>query len=69
MSFDNVVSVTGTVVPLASAVASALNQSIRSQQAEGKQFAPWFLNVAAVLNVFALNLDKAKQLLGLLKAG
>ena len=51
-------------VPLASAVASGINQVIR--QAEGKP-SKGLLIFSSVLNVLALNLDKAAQLVGMLK--
>ena len=69
MSLDSVISLAGVVVPVASLAVSLLNQRIRSAQAEGKQVDAWILHVAAVLNVVALNGDKAMQALKLARGG
>ena len=60
----NLISALALAVPLASAVASGINQVIR--QAEGKP-SKGLLIFSSVLNVLALNLDKAAQLVGMLK--
>jgi hypothetical protein len=52
----------GALVPLMSAVASYLNHRVRSAQADGKRVSAAVLHVGALLNVGALNLDKAVQL-------
>jgi len=56
-----------TVIPLASAIASAVNHAIREKRAAGETVPAWALNVAAALNVLAVNLDKTAQLVKLAK--
>ena len=51
----------GVVVMALSALASVLNHIIRAKQTAGESVAGWLLQVNAVLNVGALNLDKAVQ--------
>ena len=60
----NLISALALAVPLASAVASGINQVLR--QAIGKP-SKGLLIFSSVLNVLALNLDKAAQLVGMLK--
>lgn len=67
MSLDQVVSLAGIVVPLASLGASLLNQYVRSAQEQGGSVAPWVLHTSAVLNAVALNGDKAVQAVKLAK--
>lgn len=61
MTIDGLIGIAGIVVPVASLAASLLNQRIRGAQADGKAVDAWVLKVAAVLNVIALNGDKALQ--------
>ncbi len=68
MTFENITSIIGVIVPVLSAIASALNANVRKAQAEGKEIAPALAKVSAVVNVGALNVDKAKQMVDLLKA-
>lgn len=57
---DQWISLLGALVPVASMVAGILNQRIRDQGAG--PFSPMMLNVVGLLNVFAVNFDKAAQL-------
>lgn len=59
----------GALVPLMSAVASLINHKVRVAQAAGEEVSPLTLKAGSVLNVGALNLDKAVQLAKAAKAG
>lgn len=61
-NIDQWISILGTLVPAASAIAGILNQRIRTTQGVGDPLNPYLLSVVAVLNVFAVNFDKAMQL-------
>lgn len=65
MTIENLMSTLGVVVPLASVLASALNQYVRDAQAKGEVVPAWLLHVAGLLNVTALNGDKAMQMIKL----
>jgi hypothetical protein len=69
MSLEHALAIVGAVVPVASLVASVLNQRIRNAQAGGVAVAPWILTFAAGLNAVAMNGDKAVQALKLAKGG
>lgn len=60
---DQWISLLGTLVPVASMVAGILNQKIRTQGAQN----PLMLNAVAILNLFAVNFDKAMQLMAMAK--
>lgn len=68
MNFHNVLELVGLLVPLFSAVASVFNGKVRAKQAAGEAIAPVVAKAGAVLNVGALNLDKAIQLMQVVKA-
>jgi hypothetical protein len=51
----------GEAVMVLSALASVVNHIVRQRQAEQKEVAGWLLQLNALLNVGALNLDKAHQ--------
>ena len=51
----------GVVVMVLSALASVVNHVVRKQQDAGQTVAGWLYQVNAILNVGALNLDKAVQ--------
>lgn len=65
MSIENLMSVVGVVVPVASVVVSALNHYVRDAQAKGEVVPAWLLHVIGMLNVAAMNGDKAMQMVKL----
>lgn len=66
-TFDHVLTIIGALVPLFSALASFFNHKVRVSTAAPDVEDPStkFLKAAAVLNVLAVNLDKASQLVKL----
>ncbi len=68
MTVEAVLAIIGALVPLASAIASALNHDVRQKQAEGVEVAAGVLKASAVVNAVALNIDKVRQVAALLKA-
>ena len=69
MTIDILISLAGIVVPVASAIASALNQHVRDAQAKGQTLSAWLLHLVAVVNAAALNGDKVVQLVKLVRGG
>lgn len=67
-NLEHLLAFLGALVPLLSALASFINWKVRSAQAEGRQVSTMLLKSGAVLNVTAINLDKAIQLAKLAKA-
>lgn len=67
MTFSHVLEIMGGLIPVLSALASFLNHVIRSRQAVGAEVSPLLAGAGSVLNVGAINLDKAIQLAKLLK--
>ena len=65
---DKFIELTGMVVTVLSALASLINHIIRGKQAEGAPVSPLLLGAGTVLNVGAVNLDKAAQLAKQLRA-
>ena len=59
---DHWLALIGALVPLMSALAGLLNNRERSSQVEGQQVSPAMLHAASLVNVLAVNLDKASQL-------
>lgn len=68
MNFHNVLELVGLLVPLFSAVASVFNGKVRAKQAAGETISPLAAKAGAVLNVGAMNIDKAIQLMQVVKA-
>jgi hypothetical protein len=68
MTFEHITSLIGIIVPILSAVASALNADVRKKQAESIPVPPALAKVSAIVNVGALNVDKAKQMVDLVKS-
>lgn len=68
MSVDQILHILGAVVPLLSAVASFLNHLVRVRKESGSEVPALLAGSGALLNVGALNLDKALQLARMLKA-
>lgn len=64
MTFEQFLALVGAIVPLASTIASALNQHIRTSEAPSSLA----LNAAVVVNTLAVNLDKTKQALDTIKS-
>lgn len=69
MSLEHVLAIVGAIVPVASAIASALNQHVRDAQTKGEAVPSWLLHVVAMINVAALNGDKVVQLVKLVRGG
>ena len=67
MTLDDGLKILGAVVPLLSAVASFLNHLVRVRKESGADVSSMLAGSGALLNVGALNLDKAIQLLKLVK--
>ena len=65
MSFEHLMGMVGVVVPIASVVVSALNHYVRDMQAKGEAIPAWLLHVIGMLNVAAMNGDKALQMIKL----
>jgi hypothetical protein len=57
----------GALVPLMSALASFINHKVRKAQEAGEDVSSLLLHTGSVLNVGAVNLDKAVQLAKLAK--
>lgn len=68
MTFEQILSILGAIIPVASAIASALNHDVRTKQAEGISVSPNVLKASAVVNTLALNIDKVRQVAGLIQA-
>ena len=64
---EHVLAFVGALVPLMSALASLINHIVREKQAKGEDVSPVLLQGGALLNVGAINLDKAVQLANLAK--
>jgi hypothetical protein len=59
---QSILAILGALVPVLSALASLLNHVVRERQAAGEPVSKTLLSAGAVLNVGAVNLDKALQL-------
>ena len=64
MTLEHILAIVGAVVPVFSAIASALNQHARSAEAPSANVA----KAQVVVNALALNLDKVKQAAALIKS-
>lgn len=64
---EHVLAFVGALVPLMSALASLINHVVREKQAKGESVSPVLLQGGALLNVGAINLDKAVHLANLAK--
>lgn len=65
--FEHVLAFLGALVPFMSALASMINHIVREKQARGEEVSASLLQGGALLNVGAINLDKALQLAKLAK--
>lgn len=68
MTFEQILTIIGALVPLASAIASALNHDIRSTQAAGGTPSKAILSAGVAVNALAFNGDKVIQLAKAVKA-
>lgn len=68
MNFHNILELVGLLVPLFSTVASVFNGKVRAKQAAGEMISPLAAKAGAVLNVGAMNIDKAIQLMQVVKS-
>ena len=64
MSVEHVLAIIGAIVPIFSAIASALNQHARTAEAPSANVA----KAQVIVNALALNLDKVKQAVALAKS-
>jgi hypothetical protein len=64
---DHWLALVGALVPLMSALAGFLNNKVRISQATGVEADAKLLRAAQLVNLLAVNLDKAKQLGALAK--
>lgn len=64
MTVEHVLALIGTIVPIFSAIASALNQHARTAEAPSAGVA----KAQVIVNTLALNLDKVKQAAALVKS-
>lgn len=64
---DHWLALIGALVPLMSAFAGFLNNKVRAAQVAGAEINPAMLHAASLVNVLAVNLDKAGQLAKLAK--
>lgn len=60
--FEHILTIAGAVVPLLSTLASLVNHLVRSTQEKGEAPSKALLTAGTVLNVGAVNVDKAVQL-------
>ena len=67
MNIEHALAIVGAIVPVASAIASALNQHVRDAQAKGESVPSWLLHVVTLVNAAALNGDKVVQLVKLMR--
>jgi hypothetical protein len=63
MSIEHILAIIGAILPVASAIASALNQQIRASEAPTSGA----LKAQVAINTLAMNFDKVKQAAALLK--
>lgn len=66
-NMDHLLSIVTGLVTVFSAVSSFLNHVVRSRQAQGKPVAGALLGGAAISNVASINVDKAIQLVKMLR--
>ncbi len=64
---EHILAFVGALVPLMSALASLINHVVREKTEAGEKVSPALLKGGALLNVGAINLDKAVQLAALAK--
>lgn len=67
--FEHILAFLGALVPVMSALASLINHIVREKTAAGEKVSPMLLHGGALMNVGAVNLDKAVQLAQMAKKG
>lgn len=65
---EHILAIVGAVVPLLSTIASIINQVVRSSIEKGEEPSKALVATGAILNVGAVNLDKASQLVKMLRS-
>jgi hypothetical protein len=65
---DEILKIAGALVPLLSALASLVNYAVRKNQAAGKESSKALVAAGAIMNIGAINVDKAVQLAAMLRA-
>lgn len=65
---EHILAIIGAVVPLLSTIASVINHVVRASLEKGEEPSKALVATGAVLNVGAVNLDKATQLVKMLRA-
>lgn len=68
MTIEHILAIIGAVGAVASAISSALNQSVRNTQADGGVPSKALLSAGVAVNTLAGNVDKAIQLAKAVKA-
>jgi uncharacterized membrane protein len=64
MSFEQILAIIGAILPVASAIASAINQQVRTSEAPTSGA----LKAQVAINALAMNFDKVKLATAALKA-
>ena len=64
MTLEQILAIIGAILPVASAIASALNQHVREAEAPTSGA----LKAQVAINALAMNFDKVRQAAALLKA-
>jgi hypothetical protein len=64
MSLEQILAIIGAILPVASAIASALNQQVRTAEVPTSGA----LKAQVAINALAMNFDKVRQAAALLKA-
>ena len=64
MTVEHILAIIGAILPVASAIASALNQHVRTSEAPTSGA----LKAQVAINALAMNFDKVRQAAALLKA-
>lgn len=64
---DEILKIAGALIPLMSAIASLINHFVRKDVEQGKEPSKALVAAGAVMNVGAVNVDKAVQLVNMLR--
>lgn len=64
---EHILAIAGAIVPLLSTLASVVNHVVRKAKESGEKPSPALLAAGTVLNVGAVNVDKAVQLAAMLR--
>ena len=66
-NLEHVLAVAGALVPMVSMVASLFNTAIRHRQMEGREVPKKLAAVGVAINTIAVNLDKASNLIAVIR--